>query len=121
MVRAMLAAERLPDDLQALIARKAEGNPFFIEELVKSLREAGSIRRGDDGWVLTQRLDDLVVPDTIQDIIAARIDRLRGAGRSERSRPPPRSVGGSAAVSSIASWSRTRDWRHRCGSSSRWS
>ena len=76
MVRAALAAERLPDDLQALIARKAEGNPFFIEELLKSLREAGSIRPGDDGWVLTQRLDDLVVPDTIQDIIAARIDRL---------------------------------------------
>ncbi len=76
MARAMLAAERLPDGLQALIARKAEGNPFFVEELVKSLREAGSIRPGDDGWVLTQGLDDLVVPDTIQDIIAARIDRL---------------------------------------------
>ncbi len=76
MVYATLAAERFPQGLQALIARKAEGNPFFIEELIKSLREAGSIRPGDDGWVLTQRLDDLVVPDTIQDVIAARIDRL---------------------------------------------
>ncbi len=76
MACAMLAAERLPDGLQALIVRKADGNPFFIEELVKSLREAGSIRAGGDGWVLTQQLDDLVVPETIQDIIAARIDRL---------------------------------------------
>ncbi|RPJ85247.1 MAG: hypothetical protein EHM13_01680, partial [Acidobacteria bacterium] len=81
MAGAMLAAERLPDGLQALIARKAEGNPFFIEELVKSLREAGSIRPGGDGWVLTQRLDDLAVPDTIQDIIAARIDRLPEASK----------------------------------------
>jgi len=37
MARAMLAAERLPDDLQALIVRKAEGNPFFVEEVVLRL------------------------------------------------------------------------------------
>ncbi|MBI4272151.1 MAG: AAA family ATPase [Candidatus Rokubacteria bacterium] len=79
---AMLAAERLPEDLQALVVRKAEGNPFFVEELVKSLREAGVIRRGGEGWVLTQRLENLVVPDTVQDVIAARIDRLaEGAKR----------------------------------------
>jgi len=76
MARAMLVAERLPDDLQALLARKAEGNPFFVEEVVKSLREARSIRRVGDAWVLTKRLEDVVVPDTIQGVIAARIDRL---------------------------------------------
>ena len=76
MARAMLVAERLPDDFQALLVRKAEGNPFFVEEVVKSLQEAGTIQRADDGWAVTQRLDDLVVPDTIQDVIAARIDRL---------------------------------------------
>jgi class 3 adenylate cyclase/tetratricopeptide (TPR) repeat protein len=81
MARAMLAAGRLPDGLQALIARKAEGNPFFVEELVKSLREAGSIRPDGDGWVLTQRPEDLIVPDTIQDVIAARIDRLPEASK----------------------------------------
>jgi class 3 adenylate cyclase/tetratricopeptide (TPR) repeat protein len=76
MASGMLAAERLPDDLQTLIAGKAEGNPFFVEELIKSLREGGGIRPGDDGWVLTRSLDDLVVPSTIQGVIAARIDRL---------------------------------------------
>ena len=76
MTRAMLAAERLPGGLLALIESKAEGNPFFVEELVKSLQEAGIIQRSDDGWMLTQPLDDLVVPDTIQGVIAARIDRL---------------------------------------------
>ena len=61
MVRAMLVAERLPNDLQALLARKTEGNPFFVEELVKSLQEAGSIRRGAEGYALTKRLDDVLV------------------------------------------------------------
>jgi class 3 adenylate cyclase len=81
MVRTMLAAERLPEGLQALIARKGEGNPFFVEELIKSLREAGSIRPGGDGWLLTERPEDLLVPDTIQDVIAARIDRLPEAAK----------------------------------------
>src|SRR5262249_60018296 len=72
MARAALAAERLPDDLQALISRKAEGNPFFVEELIKSLRGDGSIGPGDDGWMLTPLLGDLAVPDTVQDLIRAR-------------------------------------------------
>ncbi len=76
MARTLLAAERLPDGLQALIAGKAEGNPFFVEELVKSLREAGSLRPDGHGWLLTQRPEELIAPDTIQDVIAARIDRL---------------------------------------------
>ena len=77
----MLAEESLPDGLPALISSKAEGNPFFIEELVKSLQEAGTIRRSDEGWTLTERLGDLIVPDTIQDVIAARIDRLPEASK----------------------------------------
>jgi class 3 adenylate cyclase/tetratricopeptide (TPR) repeat protein len=76
MVRGMLVAERLPDDLQALLAHKTEGNPFFVEELVKSLQEAGSIRRVAEGYSLTTRLEDVLVPDSVQGVIAARIDRL---------------------------------------------
>jgi class 3 adenylate cyclase/tetratricopeptide (TPR) repeat protein len=81
MAHAMLAAQRLPDGLQALIARKAEGNPFFVEELIRSLREVGSLRPDGDGWVFTERPEDLIVPDTIQDVIAARIDRLPEASK----------------------------------------
>jgi len=76
MARAMLVAERLPDDLQAVLVRKAEGNPFFIEEVVKSLQEGGSIQRVGDAYALTKRPEDIRVPDTIQGVIAARIDRL---------------------------------------------
>ena len=76
MVRGMLSTERIPEDLEALISRKAEGNPFFVEQVVKSLRELEAIRPSGGGYVVTKRLEQIVVPDTIQDVIMARIDRL---------------------------------------------
>ena len=79
MVRGALGTQSLPEDLRALILRKAEGHPFFIEEVVKSLREVGAIRQQGDGYVLAKRLEEVVVPDTIQDVIMARIDRLEEA------------------------------------------
>ena len=79
MARAMLATEQIPEALQALIVQKAEGNPFFVEEVVKSLRETGAIRRQGDHYVLARPLDETVVPDTIQDVLMARIDRLEEA------------------------------------------
>ncbi len=81
MAQSMLATEGLPDELQALIVRKAEGNPFFVEEVVKSLQEVGALRRVGDRYVMAKRLDEIVVPDTIQDVIMARIDRLEEASK----------------------------------------
>ena len=81
MAQSVLAAESLPTDLRALIVRKAEGNPFFIEEVVKSLQETGAIRKAGDRYVLARSLDEVVVPDTIQDVIMARIDRLEDASK----------------------------------------
>ena len=79
MARAMLATADLPSDLQALIIRKAEGNPFFIEEVVKSLQEVGVLRREADRYVLTRSSEGVMIPDTIQGVIMARIDRLADA------------------------------------------
>ena len=76
MARGILATASLPEELKALIARKAEGNPFFVEEVVKSLLEVGALRRAEGGYILANRLDEIFVPDTIQDVIMARIDRL---------------------------------------------
>jgi class 3 adenylate cyclase/tetratricopeptide (TPR) repeat protein len=79
MAEAMLATEGLPDALQALIVRKAEGNPFFIEEVLKSLLEERAIRRDGDRFTLTKPLDEIVIPDRVQDVLMARIDRLAEA------------------------------------------
>ena len=76
MARSLLSVDSLPEDLQTLVVRKAEGNPFFVEEVVKSLIEVGAIRRSEDRFVLTKPLDGVAIPDKIQDVIQARIDRL---------------------------------------------
>jgi DNA-binding NtrC family response regulator/tetratricopeptide (TPR) repeat protein len=69
MARELLGT--VPDDLEALIVGKAEGNPFFLEELVRSVAGLGA----------TGSLDAALVPDTIQDAVTARIDRLAEAPR----------------------------------------
>jgi class 3 adenylate cyclase/tetratricopeptide (TPR) repeat protein len=76
IARAMLATAHLPEAVQTLIVQKAEGNPFFIEEVVKSLQDVGALRRQGEQYVLTKPLEEIVVPDTIQDVLMARIDRL---------------------------------------------
>jgi len=64
------------------VQRKADGNPFFIEELVKSLRETGTLRQEGERWVLNRTLDEIVVPDTVQGVLMSRIDRLEEGPRS---------------------------------------
>jgi len=76
LAAALLGAGALPPALQALIVDKAEGNPFFVEEVVRALLEVGALRREGGSLTLGARLDEIVVPDTIQDVLTARIDRL---------------------------------------------
>jgi class 3 adenylate cyclase len=64
------------DDLTQVVARKAEGNPFFVEEIVRALVETGALRGEAGRLVLERPLSTLQVPDRVQDVIAARIDRL---------------------------------------------
>ena len=79
MAQALLAADSLPNELRRLIVQKAEGNPFFVEEVVKSLQEVGVLHLEGSHYTLTKRFDEILVPDTIQDVIMARIDRLAEA------------------------------------------
>ena len=72
----VLAAPGLPEEIVDILVRKGEGNPFYVEEVIRSLKESGAVRLSGSGYVLARRLDEIVVPDTIQDVIMARIDRL---------------------------------------------
>jgi transcriptional regulator with PAS, ATPase and Fis domain/tetratricopeptide (TPR) repeat protein len=76
MTGSLLGMSAIPDELRGLIAGKAEGNPFFVEELVRALLEDGALQRSAGTIVLARPLDDLAVPDTVQDVLIARIDRL---------------------------------------------
>src|SRR5262245_7997535 len=76
MAQDILQSSGFPPALMSLIATKTEGNPFFVEEVVRSLREAGAVSMADGRHVFAGSVDQIHVPDTIQDVIAARIDRL---------------------------------------------
>jgi len=66
-----------PARLRELILRKAEGNPFFIEEVVRSLIATGTVvREADDAWRVAADLEQIMIPDTLQGVIMARVDRL---------------------------------------------
>jgi tetratricopeptide (TPR) repeat protein len=69
--------ERIPPELRQLVMRGAEGNPFYIEELVKMLIEDGIILKGDERWrVEPDRLAHIEVPATLTGVLQARLDSL---------------------------------------------
>jgi len=77
----LLGTAQVPDELRALVAAKAEGNPFFVEEVTRSLLEDGSLRRENGRVVLARDLAEITVPDAIHDVLIARIDRLADDAR----------------------------------------
>ena len=68
---------QLPDELRDLIVDGAEGNPFYVEELIKMLLDDGVIVRAADGWqVALERLAEVHVPSTLTAVLQARLDAL---------------------------------------------
>ena len=67
------------DGLADLIHERTGGNPFFIEEVVRELVEAGNLEGERGAYRLTKPVEDTGVPATVQAILAARIDRLAAA------------------------------------------
>jgi hypothetical protein len=55
---------------------KAEGNPFFLEEIIRHLIDQGHIVRDGSNWRAVSDSDDVEIPDTVQGVLAARIDLL---------------------------------------------
>jgi adenylate cyclase len=80
VARGFLAVTALPADLERIIATRAEGNPFFIEELLQALLELGSLAVVDGRAALARV--DVEIPDTVQGTVLARVDRLTPAERS---------------------------------------
>jgi tetratricopeptide (TPR) repeat protein len=74
---AALGSETLAGDLQYTIARKSDGNPYFVFELLRGLSEGRILTRAADGsWQRTRVLADLRIPSTILDLIQARLADL---------------------------------------------
>lgn len=80
LARGFLGVRQLPGDLERLVADRAEGNPFFIEELLQALMELGSLAVVD-GTVALAKVD-VEIPDTVQGTVLARVDRLDAGART---------------------------------------
>jgi predicted ATPase/class 3 adenylate cyclase len=76
LLHALLGDDPSLADLPDLIHERTGGNPFFIEEVVQSLVESESLEGAPGAYRLVKPIGALDVPDTVQPVLAARIDRL---------------------------------------------
>ncbi len=78
MVELILEIEKLPLELKELIIKHSEGNPFYTEEIIKSLIDRNVLVKKGDHWVATCELSEVEIPKTVQAVIQTRIDTLSG-------------------------------------------
>lgn len=78
LVDSLLTTADLPGQTRDMILRKTDGNPFFVEEVVRSLIDSGAVYRDEeDGiWRATNEIANIDIPDNLQGLITARMDRL---------------------------------------------
>jgi class 3 adenylate cyclase/predicted ATPase len=76
MVGALTANKPLPEEVLDQILAKTDGVPLFVEELTKTVLEAGLLKEEEDRYVLTGPLPPLAIPATLHDSLMARLDRL---------------------------------------------
>ncbi len=76
LIHALLAIDDLPASVHARILERAEGNPFFLEEIVRHLIDEGRIVREGERWRAMAGIEEIQIPDTVQGVLAARIDLL---------------------------------------------
>lgn len=75
LLGALVGSRTLPRELEARVLADAEGNPFYLEELIGSLVDAGALVREDDRWRFDHEVA-IELPETVEKVILARIDRL---------------------------------------------
>jgi class 3 adenylate cyclase/tetratricopeptide (TPR) repeat protein len=76
LVGALLDVDDLPEAVRVDLIARAEGNPFFVEEIVRMLMEQGVIVEDRGRWRAAAEITAVPLPDTVQGVIAARLDRL---------------------------------------------
>jgi class 3 adenylate cyclase len=81
LIRLLLTVEELPAEVRQRILDRAGGNPFFLEEIVRHLIDEGLIARDGDRWRAAPGIEDIAIPDTVQAVLAARIDLLEPADK----------------------------------------
>ncbi len=78
LLHSLIGRDTLPAPVEQRLLDQAEGNPFFLEECVRSLADAGALVREERGWRFDHAVD-VEIPQTVEKVILARIDRLAPA------------------------------------------
>jgi class 3 adenylate cyclase/tetratricopeptide (TPR) repeat protein len=76
MLESLLKTESLPSDLKRFVNDRAEGNPFYLEELINSLIEFGTLIRDNGSWKIERPITQSDISSTIHGLISGRLDRL---------------------------------------------
>ena len=76
LISQLLNGEPVPHEVREAVLNRAEGNPFFIEEILRRLIDGGELVRTDHGWKLASPAVEIRIPDTIHGILASRLDLL---------------------------------------------
>jgi transcriptional regulator with AAA-type ATPase domain/tetratricopeptide (TPR) repeat protein len=82
LVQARLGTSALAPALARMLIEKAEGNPLFAEEITRYLLESGGLRQTDKGLELRAGQESVTLPDTLQHLLLARVERLGGGPRA---------------------------------------
>ena len=72
----LLGLDEVPDALKKIVLNRSEGNPLYIEEIMKTLIDSGQITRAGDKWVVSQEIGSVDIPLSLRGLVAARIDKL---------------------------------------------
>jgi tetratricopeptide (TPR) repeat protein len=81
LVEALLVIDNLPTTVKGLILEKSQGNPFFVEEVIRSLIDGGLIYQEGEFWRAQAGIEAVVVPESVQSVILSRVDRLAPASK----------------------------------------
>lgn len=81
LVANLLEIESLAPEVRDLIVERSDGNPFFVEEVIRMLIERGTLERHDGSWVAVDAIDEAMIPETLHGLLLARIDALPADAR----------------------------------------
>jgi hypothetical protein len=81
LIEMLLTVDDLPGSVHDTMVARAEGNPFFLEEIIRRMIDDGSLVREGGRWHATATIGDVEIPDTVQAVLASRIDLLDGADK----------------------------------------
>lgn len=76
LVTSLMTIDGLPPAVEQAIVEKSDGNPFYVEEIIRSLIQSGVVFHDGDVWRASEEVSHVDVPESVQAVVSSRVDRL---------------------------------------------